>query len=159
LLPDAARRVLTPQFWSHDREAEIDCVLGAALAIRAEVFHAIGGFWPKVYGEEHDLGYRLQRRGYRVIFDPSARVMHIGNHSLAQRWSDAERAAIVARAELAFLDEHYPRGRRALIRAILWCAWQARAIGLRGLRRPARAAVYASLAREYFPGGRHARSS
>jgi GT2 family glycosyltransferase len=133
-------------------------VLGAALAIRADVFHAVGGFWRTVYAEEQDIGYRVRRHGYRVVFDPSTRVMHIGNHSFAQRWSDAERAAIVARAELAFLDEHYPRGRRALIRAILWCGWQARAVGLRVLRRPARAAVYASLAREYLAaGGRGAR--
>jgi GT2 family glycosyltransferase len=126
--------------------------MGAAIAIRAELFRELGGFWETMYAEEQDLAYRVQERGLRVRFERSASVMHIGNHSLAQQWSGAERATRVARAELAFLDAHYGRPRAAAIRAITGTAYAGRAIVLRLLGRRGRARVYGAMARVYALG-------
>lgn len=152
LLPDDARRRLLPEFWSHSSASDTGCVKGAAFAIRADVFEEVGGFWPTMYGEEHDLAFRVQQRGYRVRFEPSARVMHIGNHSLQQRWSDVARAEVVADAEIAFLAGHYPRGRALAIRAIRIAGWYARALAHSALGRPVRAAVNRRLAQVYMAG-------
>ena len=149
LLPDRLRMRLAPDRWSHDRAADIGWLMGAAIAVRADLFRELGGFWPTMYAEDEDIAYRAQRRGLRVRFEPTAVVMHVGNHSLAQRWSDAERAARVADAELAFLWVHYGAPRRQAIRAITGAGYAARAAVHRALGRRDRAAVFAAMARRY----------
>ncbi|HMJ95169.1 MAG TPA: glycosyltransferase family 2 protein [Thermoleophilaceae bacterium] len=152
LLSNSARAGIAPYYWSHDRPGDTDWVMGAAIAIRAELFRELGGFWENMYAEEQDLAYRTQERGLRVRFERSATVMHIGNHSLAQQWSDAERATRVAQAELAFLHAHYGRVHGGAIRAITGTAYAGRAIVLRLLGRRARARVYAAMAQVYARG-------
>jgi N-acetylglucosaminyl-diphospho-decaprenol L-rhamnosyltransferase len=152
LLPDAARARIAPERWSHARAIDADWVMGAALAVRAEAFRDLGGFWDFLYAEEQDLAYRARRRGLRVRFEPGARVMHVGNHAFSQRMSDAQRAARVAAAELAFLRAHYGRSRAAAIRTVTGAAYLTRALAHALLGRGARAAVYRSLARVYVRG-------
>jgi GT2 family glycosyltransferase len=149
LLPERQMAVFEPGHWSHDSAIDTDWVMGAAMAVRADVFRELGGFWPKLYAEEEDLAYRAQGRGLRVRFDPSARVMHVGNFSLAQRLSDAERAATKADADLKFLRTHYPSRRAAAIRAIFGTGFAARAVAHTVLGNPGRAAVFRSMARAY----------
>jgi N-acetylglucosaminyl-diphospho-decaprenol L-rhamnosyltransferase len=152
LLPDRVLARTAPQFWSHDRAIDTGWLMGAALAVRAAVFHEVGGFWPMMYGEDEDLAYRFQQRGLRVRFDDSARVMHLGNHSGAQRWSSPERAERIAATELEFLRVHYRRPRAAAIRLITGAAYAARWLVLKLLRRRGRAAVYRAMARVYASG-------
>lgn len=158
LLPDAALARVSPPHWSHDRSRDTGWVMGAALAIRADVFHELGGFWQTMYAEEEDLAYRAQQRGLRVRFESAACVMHVGNHSFAQRWSERERAARVAGAELQFLRAHYGRGRAAAIRALSGAAYAGRAVVLAALGRRGRAAIYRDMARMYRRGGLSDRS-
>jgi GT2 family glycosyltransferase len=158
LVPQRLRAHLVPQFWSHDRPVDTGWLMGAALAVRADVFREVGGFWPHRYAEEQDLAYRVQQRGMRVRFDNSARILHVGNYSFAQRWSDAERAAYVAAAELTFLRTHYSRPRRIVIRMIVGMGHAVRALAHAMVGRPRRAAVFRSMARVYwFTAGRAAR--
>ena len=51
---------------------------GAGALLRAEAFHAAGGFWDDLfmYNEEVDLSIRIIQAGYRISYDPSARVHH-----------------------------------------------------------------------------------
>jgi N-acetylglucosaminyl-diphospho-decaprenol L-rhamnosyltransferase len=149
LLPDSARARVAPAQWSHDRSIDTDWVMGAAIAIRADLFRELGGFWETMYAEEQDLAYRVREHGLQIRFERSATVMHIGNHSVAQQWSDAERAARVADAELAFLAAHYGPIRAAAIRAITWVAYAGRARVLGALGHPERAAVYSAMAKTY----------
>ncbi|MEA2450367.1 MAG: hypothetical protein QOG63_2299 [Thermoleophilaceae bacterium] len=153
VLPDRLLARVAPQFWSHDRSIDTDWLMGAAIATRADVFRELGGFWQQMYAEDTDLAFRARRRGLRVRFDSGARVMHVGNHSLSQRWSDAERAGRVARAELAFLDTHYGRAHAAAIRAIAGAGYAARTVAHALLRHRDRASVYRSMARVYAGRG------
>lgn len=152
LLPAAARARLAPEIGPQDQPADVDWLMGAALAIRADVFRALGGFWPALYGEEQDLAYRVQRRGLRVRYEASARITHIGNHSLGQRQSNAARAARVARAELRFLRAHYRRPRAVTIRAIVGAGYALRVLLHTAAGNRGRAAEYRAMARVY--GGR-----
>jgi GT2 family glycosyltransferase len=154
LLPNAARRRITPEFWSHDEPIDTGWVMGAALAIRADVFRRLRGFWPTMYAEDEDLAFRAQELGLRVRFDNAAKVMHVGNHSNTQRWSSPTRAARVAAAELSFLYAHYPRPRATAIRLITGAAYGARAITHTALRRAQPASVYRAMARVYARGSR-----
>jgi GT2 family glycosyltransferase len=152
VLPNRLLERFAPQFWSHDEPADTDWLMGAAIAVRADVFRELGGFWPNMYGEDADIAYRAQERGLRVRFDPSATVMHVGNHSVSQKWTDAERGQRVASAEVAFLETHYGRARRVAIRAMATATYGARAVALALLRRRARAAVYRAMAGVYAGG-------
>jgi hypothetical protein len=59
----------------------------------------------------------------------------------------------VANAELVFLDAHYPRPRRAAIRAITGGAYAARAVLHRALGNRGKARGYGAMARIYATGG------
>jgi hypothetical protein len=152
LLPDSVLERVAPEFWSHDRPTDTGWVMGAVVAVRADVFRRLGGFWPVMYSEEQELAFRAHEQGLRVHFEPAVRVMHVGNHSNAQRWSSPVRAARVASAEISFLRRHYSRPRGAAIRVITGAAYGARAIVHRVLGHAHQAAVYRAMWRVYASG-------
>jgi GT2 family glycosyltransferase len=151
LLPPRLRARFAPHRWAHDRPIDTDWLMGAVLAMRADVFEELGGFWPatEMYAEEKDLAHRVAQHGLRVRFVPSARVMHVGNHSNAKRWSDAERAAVVAAADLTFLRVNYSRPRTAAIRAVEGSGYAVRALVHGALGRRRAAAVFRAMAAVY----------
>lgn len=56
----------------------IDCCSSTALAVRAELFHALGGFDPKFCARESadlDLALRIGARNLRVYYQPLSRVV------------------------------------------------------------------------------------
>lgn len=152
LLPDSLVARVHPERWSHAAARDVDCVKGAALAIRADVFHRVGRFWPALYAEEQDLAYRVQQHGLRVRFEPGPRVMHLRNHSFGQRQTSTQRAERVAQAELLFLDAHYGRLRREAIRRIVVAGLAARVLAHGLLRRRGRAEAYRVMAGVYRRG-------
>jgi GT2 family glycosyltransferase len=152
LLPDRALARVAPHRWSHDGPRDVDWVVGAVLAIRADLFRNLGGLWPVLYAEETDLAYRVRARDLRVRFEHTARVMHVGRHSLGQRLSDVARAAEVANAELTFLQTHYGRLRRTAIRVILTAGYVARSGLHHLLGRRVRAAMFREMARVMASG-------
>ena len=149
VLPDRVLARVTPQFWTHSQPLDTDWLMGAALAVRADVFARLGGFWPTLYSEETDLAYRARRQGLLVRFESRATVMHIGNHSHAKRITDTQRAKQMACAEMEFLEAHYRPARRVAIRAIGVLSYGMRSIAHALLGRTARAAVYRSMAAVY----------
>ncbi|MCJ7653002.1 MAG: glycosyltransferase family 2 protein [Actinobacteria bacterium] len=63
----------------YDTPAYVACVTGAAFAVRRDVLDRVGlldpGSFP-VYFEETDLCLRARRAGYRVVYVPTARIIH-----------------------------------------------------------------------------------
>jgi GT2 family glycosyltransferase len=149
VLPQRALLRIAPEFWAHDRPVDTGWLYGAALAVPADVYRELGGLWSTEYAEDEDLAYRLQWRGLRVRFDNSARIMHVGNHTLGKARTDAQRAGRVAEAELTFLRTHYSRPRAAAIRAVTGAAYAVRALVHRLLRHHGRADVFVAMTRVY----------
>lgn len=58
--------------------APISFVCGCCFLARAEVFRAIGGFDESyfTYVEDLEFSVRMQRSGYRLLYEPQARVLH-----------------------------------------------------------------------------------
>ena len=110
---------------------------------------AVGGLSPTMYLEDQELAYQVAQRGLRVRYDNSARVMHVGNHAGAQRWSDPERAVRVACAELTFLRAHHGPLRTAEIRAIVCAGHALRTVTHAALAHAPRAAIFRSMTRVY----------
>jgi len=73
-------------------EQDVSCVTAACMAIRADVFRAVGGFdeaMPLAYNDV-DLCLRLRAAGWRIIWTPAAELVHresasLGRHSAGAR--------------------------------------------------------------------------
>lgn len=68
----------------YDDQAEIFWASGAALFIKAPIFHQIGGFDPDYFAhaEEIDLCWRIKRAGYSIKVVPESVVYHVGGGTL-----------------------------------------------------------------------------
>lgn len=88
----------------HVEEQDIASASGAALAIRREVWEALGGFTEEffAYHEDTDLSLRAWQRGWRVRYVPSAVVQH---HYEANR--NASKFYLLERNRLAMLFTVY----------------------------------------------------
>ncbi len=60
------------------RERTVGFIPGAAFAARPEAWRSVGGFDPGyfLYNEDVDLGLRLRRRGWRLLFCPAMVAVH-----------------------------------------------------------------------------------
>lgn len=66
-----------------DRPGPVDWVSGASLLIRTEVFEQLGGFDEGffLYFEEVDLCRRARNAGWKVIYEPRSRIVHLEGSS------------------------------------------------------------------------------
>jgi len=68
----------------YDSPQEIFWATGAALVIRAELFHQLQGFDGDYFAhsEEIDLCWRVKRAGYKIMVEPKSVVYHVGGGTL-----------------------------------------------------------------------------
>lgn len=68
----------------YDEIQEIFWATGAAMMVRADLFHALGGFDADYFAhaEEIDLCWRFKKSGYKVVAVPESVVYHIGGGTL-----------------------------------------------------------------------------
>lgn len=68
----------------YDDEQHVFWATGAALMVRKDEYHFIGGFDADFFAhmEEIDLCWRLQRMGYHIAVIPSATILHLGGGTL-----------------------------------------------------------------------------
>ena len=68
----------------YDDTQEIFWATGAALCIRARLFHGAGGFDKDYFAhsEEIDLCWRLKRAGFKIMVRPRSVVYHVGGGTL-----------------------------------------------------------------------------
>lgn len=85
-----------------------DWATGAAIAVRASCFRAIGGFDPGyfLYYEDTDLCRRARDAGYGTRFEPGLRAVHLS--PLAQRAFPASLVPVVRYAQLRYFRAHRP---------------------------------------------------
>jgi GT2 family glycosyltransferase len=148
LLPDKYRRRLAPVLWSHNSSTETGWVGGACMLMRSTDYRKVGGFSERtfMYGEDLELCYQVKSIGFRVYYERTAQVLHLGDHSSTQRWTDADTAGRTAEGELIFLHVRYSPRRAECARQILRAGYSARARILRRLGRTDRAAIYRAMA-------------
>ncbi len=63
-----------------DKICEVDCLSGAAMIFRKEIFNKVGLLSEDyfMYWEDIDICYRIKQEGYKIYFVPLSKVMHIG---------------------------------------------------------------------------------
>jgi N-acetylglucosaminyl-diphospho-decaprenol L-rhamnosyltransferase len=107
-------------FWSLTETTRVTMLSGAVMAVRADVFDALGGFDERfpLYFEETDFLRRVTGHRRHIVHVPQAKVRHIYNQSAAQAGDAAE--SRYAESEWKYLEK--------------WCGpWLART--LKGLER------------------------
>jgi hypothetical protein len=69
----------------YDDAQEIFWATGAAMLVRAGLFHALQGFDADYFAhlEEIDLCWRLKRTGYKIMVEPKSIVYHVGGGTLS----------------------------------------------------------------------------
>jgi len=92
----------------YDQVREVDCVCGAAMMMRREVFEQIGLFDPIyfAYHEQVDYCERTRKQGIKIVFVPSAKVWHHGEHSLRSRDSLYLKTYLLRRNSVIFMKKH-----------------------------------------------------
>ncbi|WP_439506425.1 glycosyltransferase family 2 protein [Sediminibacterium sp.] len=76
--------VCEPDKGQFDRAEPIFWASGAAMFVRASVFHEMNGFDPYFFAhqEEIDLCWRMQLAGYKIVACPASEVFHVGGGTL-----------------------------------------------------------------------------
>lgn len=69
----------------YDGEVEIFWATGAALMIRSEIYHKVGGLDEYFFAhmEEIDMCWRIKKLGYKFMVIPSSIIYHVGGGTLA----------------------------------------------------------------------------
>jgi N-acetylglucosaminyl-diphospho-decaprenol L-rhamnosyltransferase len=112
-----------------DQVRDAGWLSGSCLLVRRSAFDEIGGFDEGyfMYFEDVDLGFRLGRSGYRNVYEPAAKVVHVGAHS-----TSSESARMVA--------AHHASARRFLSKKYAgWWLWPVRIVLRIGLALRSRA--------------------
>lgn len=119
--------------FKRDAVRQVDWIQGCALAIRREVWDAVGpfdeGYW--MYVEELDWCRRANAQGYRLFFTPDARVVHYGTRSVSRA-----RASVLPlgfRSHFRYFRKHDGRGTELAVRAIALLQMGLRALASAGM--------------------------
>jgi N-acetylglucosaminyl-diphospho-decaprenol L-rhamnosyltransferase len=100
--------------WLTHRPREVDWVSGACLLVRRADAEAVGLMDERyfMFAEDVDFCAAVRARGRRVLFAPSAEVVHLRGRSRATAPAATERA--YRRSQIAFYEKHHPRWAPAL---------------------------------------------
>lgn len=96
-------------WWDRNDVREVEVITGCFLLVRAEVIRQIGlldeSFF--MYGEETDWCYRARRAGWKLLFTPEARIVHLGGAS--SRQNRPEMVLQLRGSILYFIKKHHCR--------------------------------------------------
>jgi N-acetylglucosaminyl-diphospho-decaprenol L-rhamnosyltransferase len=93
LLPNRLRgELLKGRFSAHDARRVVKCISGAVLMVKREVVDDIGPYNEHyhMYGEDIEWQLRIERAGWKTIFEPAAVIVHHGGQSALKRWTGNE---------------------------------------------------------------------
>ena len=92
-------------FWSLEQTKQVSMLSGAVLAVRRDVFDALGGFDERfaLYFEENDFLRRAAERDLKIVHVPAAKCRHIYDQSAAQ--AATQSAARFAESELRYFEK------------------------------------------------------
>ena len=106
-------------WFTYDREAEVDQPMGTFLLIRRQALEEVGSLDERfpIFFNEVDWCFRAKRAGWRILFTPEVEVVHYGGGSTRQ--VSAQMAWESRNGLLAFYRKHY---RSPLFAPIYWLA-------------------------------------
>lgn len=79
------------KYWAknvdRNKEQETETVGGAAMMFRKEIFDKVGGFDERffMYFEEADICLRIKKHGYKILYYPQAKIIHLVGKSASNK--------------------------------------------------------------------------
>lgn len=106
--PQKQGSIFQKRFWNSKKPIEIDFAIGACLMARREVIDKVGILDEKLffYNDDIDWCKRIRKAGYKIIFIPSAEVVHYGGYS-SKRVFNRRLFVEGFRGGLYFAKKHY----------------------------------------------------
>jgi GT2 family glycosyltransferase len=102
--------------FDHASEREVECLMGACLLVRRAAIDEVGppdaSFF--LFSEEVDWCYRFAEAGWRTLFTPEARCVHVGGASHGGRFYREN-----VRGQLRFFLKHHGPGEAEQVRRLL----------------------------------------
>jgi N-acetylglucosaminyl-diphospho-decaprenol L-rhamnosyltransferase len=117
--------------FDHASEREVECLMGACLLVRRAAIDEVGppdtSFF--LFSEEVDWCYRFARAGWKTLFTPEARCVHVGGASHGGRLYREN-----VRGHLRFFLKHHGPDEAEQVRQLLRRSLAARGLLVRGQR-------------------------
>jgi GT2 family glycosyltransferase len=132
-------RLVDDMAWDHNSVRECDWVPGCFYLVRREVIDRVGLFDPRyfLYYEEVDHCRRVRNAGWRVIYYPFTKVIHIGGESAQAEGPVNARGRQIStlqiESELLYFRKYH--GMRGVLACVLLATLGDVARALRGLLR------------------------
>ena len=111
-----------------NKNHEVDVLAGAFMMIRKEVIDKLGGFDEDffMYGEDIDLSYRIQKRGFKNYYLAETEIIHFKGEST--RRGSLNYVRMFYNAMSIFVKKHYGGTKAGIFNAALHFAIWARAV-------------------------------
>jgi len=95
--------------WDHRDSRDVECVSGACMLIRTDVFRELRGYDEQffMYGEDVDLCYRIRAAGKLVRYVAEEQVIHFGGGSSAAAGETYRSALRQREANFYFMRKHF----------------------------------------------------
>ncbi len=108
-----------PDEFDYKELGETDYVQGACLMVRRKILDEVGLLDERyfMYGEEEDWCYRIKQNGWKVMYVPSAVIIHYWGMSTRQR--STEMLMELYKSKLKFFKKNYGQLRSQLLRLTL----------------------------------------
>lgn len=94
LIPEKIRgKWLLGRHWAHDERLVVKAISGAAMMVKRAMVEELGAFDPTIhmYGEDVEWCIRINKSKWKIVFEPTAEVIHIGGQSAELRWGSNKR--------------------------------------------------------------------
>jgi N-acetylglucosaminyl-diphospho-decaprenol L-rhamnosyltransferase len=92
------------------------------MLVRREALDQVGGldegFY--MYAEEVDWCLRMRRAGWRVVYLPQTRIIHLGGGSSKGNKGNTRREAMLYRSRVRFFRIHYGPIQAALLKGLIY---------------------------------------
>lgn len=108
----------------YETKCEVFAACAGAALYRKSVFEKIGSFDEQyfAYLEDIDIGYRAKLHGYQNIYEPKARVLHVGSGTSGSRYN-AFKVRYSARNNIYLIYKNMPVVQRVLNAPLLACGF------------------------------------
>lgn len=103
-------------YWDYAQRSKVPAFSGAVMLARRKMIEEAGGFDPSfhMYGEDMEWCARIRRYGWKLFFEPEAKIYHIGGKSSAQRWKEDKARIEQEKAFILFQKKCLPKYLTAL---------------------------------------------
>ena len=116
------------RYWDRKSEKEVDVISGMFMLVPMKVLKEVGALDPAyfIYVEEADWCLRIRKAGYRCVFNPIARALHLEGGSKSTDQIKAKMYVQKQKSKIIYINKFYGLPGRLIARGIFLAAMSAK---------------------------------